>query len=72
MKDRVLTNIDLTPTFTKEIKAKYFIDEDMNDILEKRRVFDKAQDAAMDSSGVLIFRERIYVPLVDGITKKTL
>lgn len=51
-----LASIDVSPTFMEEIKSKQFEDESQND-LRKKIVSRKAQDAILDTSGVINFRE---------------
>ncbi|WMV08862.1 hypothetical protein MTR67_002247 [Solanum verrucosum] len=68
---RVLASIEVRATFIKEIKAKQFVDENLNE-LRKKIVSGKAQDMVLDVEGVLSFKERICVPRVDDLIQKLL
>ncbi|XP_049348200.1 uncharacterized protein LOC125812770 [Solanum verrucosum] len=70
-KGGVLANIEVRPTFNKEIKAKKFEDESLNE-LRKKIMSCNAQDAALDAGGVLSFRGRICVSRVDDMIQKML
>jgi len=57
-KSRVLASIEVRPTFIEEIKAKWFEDENLNE-LRKKTVSGKAQDATLDAGGLLSFKGRL-------------
>ncbi|XP_049366167.1 uncharacterized protein LOC125831017 [Solanum verrucosum] len=70
-KGGVLAIIEIRPTFIKEIKAKQFEDESLNEP-RKKTVSSKAQDVVLDVRDVLNFKGRIFVPRVDDLVQKML
>ncbi|WMV49540.1 hypothetical protein MTR67_042925 [Solanum verrucosum] len=65
-KGGVLAIIEVRPIFIKEIKAKQFEDESLNE-LRKNIVSSKEQKAALDAGGVLSFKKKNCVPRVDDL-----
>ncbi|XP_049405191.1 uncharacterized protein LOC125868615 [Solanum stenotomum] len=70
-KDGVLTSIEVRATFIKEIKAKQFEDENLNEV-KKKTATGKAQETTLDAEDVLSFRGRICVPRVDDLIQNLL
>ncbi|WMV51238.1 hypothetical protein MTR67_044623 [Solanum verrucosum] len=68
---KVLTRIEVMAIFIKEIKAKQFEDENLEE-LRKKTANGKAQDTTLDADGVLNFKGRICVPIVDDLIEKLL
>ncbi|WMV49909.1 hypothetical protein MTR67_043294 [Solanum verrucosum] len=71
IKGVVLSIIEVRPTFIKEIKAKQFDDENLNE-LGKKTGSGKAQDMVLDAEGVLSFKGKTGVPVVDNLIWKML
>ena len=67
----VLASIEVKATFIKEIKAKWFEDENLEE-LRKKNVIGKAQETTLDAEGVLNFKGRICVPRVYDLIQKLL
>ncbi|WMV21147.1 hypothetical protein MTR67_014532 [Solanum verrucosum] len=67
----VLASIEVRATFSKEIKAKQFDDENLEE-LRKKTVIGKAQETTLDAECVLNFKGRICVPKVDDLIQKLL
>ncbi|WMV32692.1 hypothetical protein MTR67_026077 [Solanum verrucosum] len=67
----VLASFKVRATFIKEIKAKQFQDENLEE-LRKKTTIGKAQETTLDADGVLNFKGRICVPRVDDLIQKLL
>ncbi|WMV58883.1 hypothetical protein MTR67_052268 [Solanum verrucosum] len=70
-KGGVLVTIKVRATFIKEIKAKQFDDENLNE-LKKKTAIGKAQKTTLDAQGSLSFKGRICGPQVDDLIQKLL
>ena len=66
-----LASIETKGTFIEEIKAEQLEDENLKELKEKM-ANGKEQKTTLDAYGVLIFKGRIYVPIVDDLIVKLL